>query len=389
MSHPAEKTSSTNNSRTFDQKENNNIILKDNLEKAKKKGVPASVYGFIFSSFSLTMFLFAPIGQIGPYFMMNSGLFVNACCIILFGLLDNIHSRTSFTAIAFLVRIVEAIGNAAYSTAIQAILTETFPTEIEKTFGFFRGAYGLGLIMGPAIGGTLYQLSGYALPFFCTGGFLLIVYTLSTILFWNKSDNVNTKISESIIVKALRIPSVSLSMVAVCLGGMSIGFLNVTLEPHLHQFNLQAIEVGLMFVLNGSVFSLTSVLWGLLCRRKISPKIEIALGASIMCIAYLLIGPAPFMPWNSSVIMCAISMAFHGFGLATELLASYSDALEQSKRNDCPDSYQTYGVISGLWTAFFQLGNFIGPSIGGVLYDQIGFREASVVLLGLQLGLMV
>lgn len=45
-----------------------------------------------------------------------------------------------------------------------------------------------------------------------------------------------------------------------------------------------------------------------------------------------------------------------------------------------PNNLETYGLISGLWTSTFALGAFIGPSISGILYDNIGFRNASMFI---------
>lgn len=47
-----------------------------------------------------------------------------------------------------------------------------------------------------------------------------------------------------------------------------------------------------------------------------------------------------------------------------------------------PDNIETYGLISGLWTSTFALGAFIGPSVSGALYDSIGFRGASLFIVG-------
>lgn len=50
-----------------------------------------------------------------------------------------------------------------------------------------------------------------------------------------------------------------------------------------------------------------------------------------------------------------------------------------------PDSIETYGLISGLWTSTFALGAFIGPSVSGALYDTIGFRQSTIFVIGVHL----
>lgn len=46
-----------------------------------------------------------------------------------------------------------------------------------------------------------------------------------------------------------------------------------------------------------------------------------------------------------------------------------------------PNSIETYGLVSGLWTSTFALGAFIGPSVAGILLDNIGFRNGSMFII--------
>lgn len=47
-----------------------------------------------------------------------------------------------------------------------------------------------------------------------------------------------------------------------------------------------------------------------------------------------------------------------------------------------PDDMATYGLVSGLWASFFSLGAFVGPSVAGVLYDTVGFRNGTLFPVG-------
>ena len=38
--------------------------------------------------------------------------------------------------------------------------------------------------------------------------------------------------------------------------------------------------------------------------------------------------------------------------------------------------------FTGIWTSSFYLGNFVGPTFGGILVDYYGFRKSSVVVFG-------
>lgn len=45
-----------------------------------------------------------------------------------------------------------------------------------------------------------------------------------------------------------------------------------------------------------------------------------------------------------------------------------------------PDEISTYGLMSGLWSASFSLGDFIGPSVAGALNDLVGFRNGTLFI---------
>lgn len=97
------------------------------------------------------------------------------------------------------------------------------------------------------------------------------------------------------IFRALRIPGVLLAACSIIVTSMSIGFLQASLEPHLRQFGLSPVILGLMFVINGGTYAIVAPLWGLLCDRTCSPKIVTVMGTILVAIAFTLVGPAPYM----------------------------------------------------------------------------------------------
>ncbi|CAG7725949.1 unnamed protein product [Allacma fusca] len=46
-----------------------------------------------------------------------------------------------------------------------------------------------------------------------------------------------------------------------------------------------------------------------------------------------------------------------------------------------PNNVSTFGLTSGFWTSSFALGSFIGPTVGGILLDNWGFRRGSLYVL--------
>lgn len=50
------------------------------------------------------------------------------------------------------------MGNAAFLTASFAIIAKEFPDNVATTFASLETFFGLGLIVGPTVGGALYQV---------------------------------------------------------------------------------------------------------------------------------------------------------------------------------------------------------------------------------------
>lgn len=66
------------------------------------------------------------------------------------------------------------MGNAAFLTASFALIAKEFPDSVSVTFASLETFFGLGLIAGPMVGGSLYQLGGYFLPFGTLGSLLFL-----------------------------------------------------------------------------------------------------------------------------------------------------------------------------------------------------------------------
>lgn len=91
---------------------------------------------------------------------------------------------------AFVVRIIEAIGNAAFLTASFAIIAKEFPDNVSVTFASLETFFGLGLIVGPMVGGFLYTLGGYFLPFVSLGTMLFVTAVFVFCVLPRHNDNV-------------------------------------------------------------------------------------------------------------------------------------------------------------------------------------------------------
>ncbi|XP_055872055.1 MFS-type transporter SLC18B1-like isoform X2 [Biomphalaria glabrata] len=152
--------------------------------EATKKGVSSTLIGLVFSCYQLVIVLTSPlignfITQIGAKFTYVIGIMLAGVCAILFGFLGQGPPGTPFIVMSFLVRAVEAIGVAAFSTASFAIVSNEFPYHIGSVFATLETCVGIGLMIGPTIGGALYE---FGLSTLLVGLFFIICPGLHAIL---------------------------------------------------------------------------------------------------------------------------------------------------------------------------------------------------------------
>ncbi|XP_065203816.1 MFS-type transporter SLC18B1-like [Planococcus citri] len=355
-------------------------------DEAERKGASATEYGFVFGVFELVVFLVSPwygkhVKNIGPKRMFFSGICISGVCSILFGLLDFIDEHIWFISFAFLIRIIEAMGNAAFLTASFAIIANEFPENIATTFASLETFFGLGLIAGPSLGGVLYELGGYTTPFVSLGALLFITAILTKVVLPSHEEIQTTTKTTGKLLQILHVEGIPVCAATILSTSTTISFFQATLEPHIRQYDLTRVVVGLVFIVTGATYGSSAPWWGWLCDKYLKPKTVAVIGGLILIVGVSLVGPAPFMPFQGSLLLVIVGLFLHGLGIGARLVSSFADALQTAISSGLPNDIETYGMVSGLWTSSFALGAFIGPTVSGVLYDQYTFANASLFLI--------
>ncbi|KAG8192443.1 hypothetical protein JTE90_017973 [Oedothorax gibbosus] len=360
--------------------------------EAELKGATPTQYGFVFSVFELVIIIMSPvygkmIPRVTPKFLIISGVLIGglACCA--FGSLDYVPAGTWYITLAFIVRIFEGFGAASLMTASFTIVAATFPDSVATSFSLMETAFGFGLIVGPTIGGALYQAGGFVLPFVVTGGLLLLgCLVLGFLLPPTEAE----RSSESRnLFKFLFDGGIISFTFSIITSLLFIGFNSATLEPHLRQFNLKPVVLGVIFVITGGIYAITTPVWGKICDKGVSPLYINVGGSILVCAGLLFIGPVPFFFFDPSLGSVIGSLVVIGFGLSAKLVSSFVGALKNTLRRGFPDNLSTYGMVSALFSTACSTGAFIGPSLGGLLLDTTGYQMGTVVIFAIEVAFLV
>lgn len=350
--------------------------------EAEKKGCVPSEYGLVFGIFELTVFIVSPIiganlNRLGVKMTLNVGIGTVGCTSIIFGLLDKIDNGKIFLGLSFTLRIIEACGNAGFLTGSFSMIAKEFPENVATMFAILETFFGLGMIMGPTVGGALYEAGGFTLPFVTLGAVLVGATIFTTIILPHSTDNSGATTNKPSMLQALKVPSIVMACYSVACSASSLGFIQATLEPHLRSFDLTALQIGAFFVISGACYGVSAPLWGLFCDKKPAKQASMV-GAILMIASFLFMGPLPPFGLQKTIPVIAAALVAHGIGLGAQVVAGFADAHHQALAAGFPDTVDTYGLISGLWTSVFALGAFIGPTVAGILFDAVGFPWAAL-----------
>ncbi|KAI5762260.1 SLC18B1 [Gulo gulo luscus] len=351
-------------------------------KEAEKKGVSNTVTGMIFGCYALFDLLASLVFgkylvQIGAKFMFVAGMFVSGGVTILFGVLDQVPDGPIFIAMCFLVRVADAVSFAAAITASFSILVKAFPNNVATVLGSLEIFSGLGLVLGPPLGGFLYQSFGYEMPFILLGCIVLLMVPLNMYIL----PNYDSDAGKHSFWKLITLPKVALIAFVINSLSSCFGFLDPTLSLFvLEKFNLPAGYVGLVFLGLALSYSISSPLFGLLSDKI--PHLRkwfLVWGNIITAVCYMLLGPIPILHIKSQLWLLVLILVLNGVSAGMSLIPTIPEILSCAYENGFEEGLSTVGLVSGLSSAMWSVGAFIGPTLGGFLYEKIGFEWAAAV----------
>ncbi|EDV22582.1 uncharacterized protein TRIADDRAFT_58957 [Trichoplax adhaerens] len=294
-----------------------------------KKGLSLNEIGFVYAVYPLAMFISSPIfglmvPSIGSRYMIWAGLTIEGGCSILFGFLNWISDKKIFLILAIILRFVQGLGAACYITAAYSIVASLFRQSIATTMGVIETFSSLGYAIGPPIGGVLFTVGGFILPFTIVGSFMVGMAPIVAYFI---------PVSKGI---------------AVCLGIMTLTFLEINYSIHIKKGYRQFVVAGLI----------------------------------IMAISLQLLAPAPYWKIPLNMRLVVIGLIIYGIGTNFLFMPSFAELLSVAANKNIGDNLATYSVGSGLFKAAQALGLIIGPIVGEALIvvPKLGFPWTSSLL---------
>lgn len=315
--------------------------------------------------YAAAQFVGAPIlGQLGDRFgrrpVLLASVFGTAIGYLIFGIGGALW-------ILFVSRLIDGFTGGNMSTASAYIADVSTPEERAKNFTLIGLAWGVGLVLGPALGAAFGQISLDAPAFVAA-----VLTFLSVVLgfFWLpeslpveqrekapiRLNNLNPLVA---IGGMARRPGLGWFLIVFCLFNFAFsGIGSIETLFMIERFNAQPWEVGLRLTLIGIILigvQATLIPW-MLARYN---ERQVAVGAFFLQAAGVLLAFLnPFLLLFFGItIFTSIASGFI-FPTLTTLTSNRVGANEQ-------------GQLMGVTTALASLANIFGPLWAGLVYDHV------------------
>ncbi|HOB18178.1 MAG TPA: MFS transporter [Candidatus Methanoculleus thermohydrogenotrophicum] len=335
-------------------------------EYAPRLGVDESILGIIFGVYAAMLFLFSvPMGllsdRVGRRPLIVAGMILLALATALFGF------STTVTRL-FVARTVQGISAAATWSAGLALLADTTdPSRLGERMGISLSAVGLGTVLGPVVGGLLFEYLGY------TATFLVPAVVVATVGLLVLAIPVRSCRREESQERAGMLPRRCLLPLAACAAttvGVSgtYGVLDPYLPVYLHaMFSASPTTIGLVFAVLAIAAAIAQPMVGRIYDRHGGSRYLIGGGLLLSGAAIFAAMHAPTLPLvTAAIVALGVTLSSALVPVMPIMASIYRDQGSQ-------------GVAYGMYNTFFSIGLSTGPFAGAALLGR--YPLATIFLL--------
>ena len=334
-------------------------------------GVSTWAIGVLFGSYSVALLVGTPIfgplsDRVGRRAPMLAGLLGLGAATLLFGVADTYW-------VLLLARVLQGLAAAATWTAGLALVADIYPAESRgAAMGTALSGSTTGMLIGPPLGGLLYEWGGYSAPFMVAGVFTLAEGAVLLLLL---RDPPRQGVAPPALRQLLRDRGVQTAAGAALIAAAAWGLLEPILPLRLEEeFGFSPGGVGLLFGAATLVYGISAPLVGMLADRW-GARRTIAAGVVLTALALPLVGVPAVVLAIGGVLVVSVA-----YGLVlTPTLPELAAAVDRRGGG-------AYASAYALFNAAYAAGMTAGPMLGGALVSAFGFSVALLVTAAAVLG---
>ncbi|MBI1270068.1 MFS transporter [bacterium] len=338
---------------------------------AQELNASKSTIGYLIASYSVMQFLFMPFwgrlsDRVGRKKILLVSLTASFLGYLIWGFADSIW-------LLFFSRMVAGFGNANIAVAQAYISDVTSLEDRAKGMGLVGAAFGLGFVIGPAIGaGASAMGMGLAALGFIAAAFSFIDLILTAIYLPEpkvRSDAGKQRYGMGIgfYLNTLQAPELRVSLLIFLVSTFAFANMEATLVLLTNeQFKFDNMQNMLMFLYIGVLMVIVQgrLIHGL--NKKFGERKLIFAGCSLVAVGLVL---TPLTS-NPIVLYLALGILALGSGINTPANQSMLSKL-------APE--ESVGGVMGVGQSLSTMGRILGPAVGGFAFEHYGATSPYII----------
>jgi MFS family permease len=285
---------------------------------------------------------------------MVGGLLALSAASALFAFADRL-------AWLFLARLVQGAADAVTWVVGFALVADLYePDERGRVMGFVMSGASMGFLVGPTLGGWLYETGGTRLPFVAVA---IAAAALAAGFVWLQTPPARRPVANITLAGVLRIRSVAVCTAAVVAIGSTIAMCEPVLSMHLASVaGLRPAAIGLVFGVGAIVSMTLHPVFGRLADKWGGRGLTL-----VGLLANALALPLLSLSWSlASAIVFFLVQALAMAVAVTPSLTYMAEATSEAGDD-------LFGVTYGVYNFAWAVGILAGPAVGGFLFERMGF----------------
>jgi MFS transporter, DHA1 family, solute carrier family 18 (vesicular amine transporter), member 1/2 len=331
---------------------------------SRRLGASPTMIGFLFGSFGITLLTVSiPMGAVSDRTGRKTPL--------VFGMLA-LAASTTLLAFAhslpslFAARLVQGAADAITWVVGFALIADLYgPAERGRVSGIVMSGTSFSFMVGPSVGGWLYELGGARMPFIAVA---VLAAFVAAAFVWLRVPRHQAGREIVPVTAVLRTPEIAACATAVVMASATISMFEPVLALHLATMQVGPARIGIVFGIAAVVTTTLHPVFGRMADRWGARRLTLmGLMLSSPGIALL----SQIWSYKSTIVLYVIATA------AVALVITPSLAYMAEATSDA--GIGSFGVAYGLYNMAWGAGLLGGPAIGGFLYERMGFTALSLM----------
>ncbi len=332
---------------------------------SRRLGASPTTIGLLFGVFGVSVLATSvPMGAVSDRIGRRGPLLAGAAGLSASSLVFALSTTLPWL---FVARLMQGAADAVTWVVGLALVADLFVEEERgRVMGLVMSGTTVGFLVGPSVGGWLYESGGPQLPYLVVAGLAAVC---AAGFAWLQPALHAAELEPVRLLTLLRVRAVAVCAATIVLGGGALALIEPILALHLADaLHLGPARIGVVL---GGAAVVSAVLHPVMGRWADADHRRRLMLGGLGGIAVML----PLLSLAHTFTGAALLYALFTLpivAMVTPSLAYMADATAAA-------GVRSFGVAYGIYNCAWALGLLLGPVLGGVAYERMGFTRLTVV----------